>query len=314
MSVQETFKSYFSGWPDEILAKFPDTLLEAELAGITGGNYGGWQDWHSAQLLAYNGVFDYALQDANRQAGYNFNKAFTFYSPSNSQFAQTYSAPNNTFYAWLWGGRRIGSESWWNDDANWIAAAAHWNNKQRVSVDTSLTYDNRLYTITGYGSHQWYIDQGDIVWVRMYPPWANIIGSLHFPAINTVLMYRSHFHTQYKPFQGIESVIAWIENGVVNPGVNVSQAYDFRDYVNAFRKYNAQIAQTANLAATKSQNALADFQRDLNVNLQTEKNRLQSLAYQVQNATENDTRSAIRDMQNLQINAQNLFLNLRRSI
>jgi hypothetical protein len=253
-----------------------------------------------------NGIFDFPIKDQQ------VNKSFTFWTPSNATFVKTFKAPEVSFYAFIQGQLFDGSTHWDKMDDNWfvvIVSAGH-PPKLKVDVNSQISYDNRLYEISGFRHTRWYNNLSDLF--RVYNNLRQIVRDEFFYSRYVDLIFRSHFLTEYKPWSGISSMVAWLENGVTF--WDAGQVYEFRDYLEAYKTYGGQIGNAARLSEIQAENKINDFKRQLNENLNQEKNRLDALALQIRNATENDARSAMRDLQNLQLNAQNLFLNLQRSL
>ena len=112
------------------------------------------------------------------------------------------------------------------------------------------------------------------------------------------------------PYDGANTIYAMHENGLDIPGTDYALLKEFCTYINAYRKFGAQINAEARNAQQVAQDAIADYQEQLRDKIRQEQSALQNLSFSMAQASENEMRSAERDLTNLALNAQSLKINL----
>lgn len=152
-----------------------------------------------------------------------------------------------------------------------------------------IYYDNRLFSVNPSGIffdfHEWPTDG------LLY---------LKFSAMSLVV----------QPYNGAESVLAMIENGVT-VNVDLELLSEFVTFLNAYNKYSGAMAATNALQAEKNRQTLTDYKNAMSEKLSNRKNSLGDLKTQISFAAKNETASAKRDMQGLLLSGQSLMIQLQ---
>jgi len=120
--------------------------------------------------------------------------------------------------------------------------------------------------------------------------------------------------TKPSPYLGCESLAILFDNGIVIDGVDYTKMLEFIDYLNAYRKYKSEIEGRADFISKNAAAQLSDYHAELSKDIVEEQNSLSDLKFQIVNAAENDYRDTVRDMQDLNLNAQNLKFNIMQAL
>lgn len=108
-----------------------------------------------------------------------------------------------------------------------------------------------------------------------------------------------------KPFNGIASIYAAIENGISFDADN-SKIQEFNTYISAYKKFATQIDAEKNLLEKQAQNTVGGYKQQLDDQAAREYADLQAKKIQLLIAIDNDAKSAQRDFQNMLLTAQGL--------
>lgn len=175
----------------------------------------------------------------------------------------------------------------------------NWYSYQFEKVYVDITYDSRIVS--------------DVVAEFAYLYGRQLINSSHYFTFYDVYeIQRTDLLVSYTPAsaKNASSVLAYYENGVNVPAVDYILLYEFQTYLNAYRKFSSQIEAEARNAQQVAQDAIADYQEQLRDKIRQEQSALQNLSFSMAQASENEMRSAERDLTNLALNAQSLKINL----
>jgi hypothetical protein len=306
--ILNLWRSHFPSWPQELIDKFPlEIELQAYIFDISIGSQ--YQDFYIQKCVPQK-YFAIGTPSPGSRVGFSFN----IFSPSNQQFKinQTVDFGNRWYYT-----NTVPTSSLFGmPSPNFV--------NQLVSLSTdgyyqafdstyfspivTFSWDSRLIKSPLLSSALvFYKDLGYNTFINtMYGP---VNGRLIFPPD-----VRFSFNNPIMPYNALESIIALHENGIDMQGINYPRLYDFRSYFNAYTKYATQIEGNARLSKQNSAADLFNYQRQLSDQLASEESALTNLQIQLKNATENESRSAMRDLQAMALNAQNLKLNLMQAI
>jgi len=114
-------------------------------------------------------------------------------------------------------------------------------------------------------------------------------------------------------YVGASTVLAMVQNGV-SVDVDHQLISDFVDFLNAYKKYGAQLAADVSLQTEKSKQDLQQYKNSVSDKLTERNSNLNDMRLQIMFAAKNETNSAKRDMQNLALSAQSLMLQMREKI
>lgn len=106
-------------------------------------------------------------------------------------------------------------------------------------------------------------------------------------------------------FTGIESIIVMLENGLAAP-YDLQRLKAARAYLNAQQRYGTELSVTRQLMQQNADREVLAIKSDMAARLQEEKNQLAREKTAIILALQNETRSAMRDMQQLVLTVQQL--------
>lgn len=113
----------------------------------------------------------------------------------------------------------------------------------------------------------------------------------------------------FKDYKGCATLKALYENGVIKNDLDYNLIYEFMDYFNAYVNYENDILSKKAVLEKKSKADLVNYKSDLDSKLINQKNDIQNLTLQLTNQTRIQEESTRRDMQ--QINLQALSIKLQ---
>jgi hypothetical protein len=105
------------------------------------------------------------------------------------------------------------------------------------------------------------------------------------------------------------------ENQSLNANIeNLVNAKEFETYLNAYVKYNSQVEADKASLQKISESAILNYDREYNEKANTEISDLQTKKIQILIALDNESKSTVRDFQNMLLNAQNLQQTIKAAL
>lgn len=317
MNAVDKWLELFPAWPRSMAEKFA-SVLECELVLYDGG-YG--QNF----VENYNTNMNSTPRDFLEHAPQgNVYRNYTIFSPSNDRYRTSRSIESRQIYLrnfrdatghvaagrFADTGESLAAGSYDHQSEPQLATFIGPPPRFPLKINATFVYDYRLFPEFSADFRLEFYDTSGGTWVTAglwYAP-----EQIFIVYIGTKIAPR--FLSNPAPYSGADSIAALYENGLGNAGIDYTLFYEFYDFLNAYKKYSRQITQEAALSVQKSASEISDFKTELVKDGASEKARLDALKLQITNATENDLRSARRDLQNLYLNAQNLALNIKQNL
>lgn len=276
---QKLFLSMYPAWPLQLLEKYANVLslevakIKNDIAGDIVNTYYSMSDFYTVKVYPYS---DNQISLYNPQNQRYVSKVY--FGPISQTIIEVSNAPQGHF--------------------------------QRVEkYSGAIVYDNRIFTGMDASVNIEYKRIGDVF------PYSYLnIGSYE------TMYVQAHEWTTFlkigpsvKKYDGAESVLAMIENGV-NLKVDYVTLKEFVVFLNAYKKYNMQLSAFNALQSQKKQQLLTEYNQQISDKLNQRKNDLNDLKIQITFAAKNEVASAKRDMQSLAIAAQNMIQDLQKVI
>lgn len=176
-----------------------------------------------------------------------------------------------------------------------------------------LIYDTRLFT--GF-STSLSVSYADSARMYYYKTMESLTGSDRYETyqLNDILpVCALQVYPVTTKYAGASSVLAMIENGL-QIELDRKLLSEFVTFLIAYSKYSSELAAFNNLQAEKNRQSLSEYKQSVGEKLISRKNDLSDLKTQISFAAKNETNSGKRDMQNLSIAAQSLFMQLQEKL
>lgn len=298
-ALKDLWKKNFPAWPDALIEKFQNEIF------IQANQFDEAYGKESREFYLQKTNFDKSIYYTDLDP--RFLTVLSILNPTNPQFTkiETWSPGARYIYVGMFPYSYAYSMTDPTDDSTQSSGGPV--QKQYVKPSCKFVWDIRLFgsqfdprwnVIYGQNGDPFnisYLSMMSYDYMKVLPIWTKFSFGLANPAL---------------PYKQAESVIVLFENGQKMQGVDYSKLYDFVSYLKAYQNSEQQIISQSVVAKKTAEADLQNYRGDLDSKLLAQKNALQNLTLQLTTQTQGQADSVRRDMQQLNLQAVGLKLQI----